>query len=302
MKIRTHMRYALIVALCWAAILAAGVRAQAAIEYCPARAQVDPIGISAPSDGSPLPSSLYSLVLSGLSSRTVSGTLVMHTENGWYTLPFTNVVLTQYQEQWQDQYVRFTTPLFLSPVFYLRFSQPVTVSGWFVSEASTSGEVVFGWDAKGKVTCASGRDISVVAFGAKASTSTRVSRGDLHWLNPLPTSSAAPPSDTPMLTPALTSAPGSTDCAVPFADAVVTKAIAPSFPPASRGENGETFVQVAVSADGHLDDAWVWGPSGDKLLDAAALEAAQDSKYAPARAFCQDVPGMYFFRVQFHSP
>src|SRR5208283_4143129 len=140
MTLRSHVRYALIVALWWVAILGAGASAQAAIEYCPARAQLEPAGVGAAADGSLAPSSLFSLVLSGLSSRSVSGTLTMHTNGGWYTLPFANVVLTQYQEQWTDRYNSFTSPMFLSPVLYIKFPQPVTMTGWFVSEASTSGE------------------------------------------------------------------------------------------------------------------------------------------------------------------
>jgi len=296
----SHVRFLLLVALCSAAVLAVRAPAPAATEFCPARAQLELAGVTAPAGGLVPSSSTYSLVLSALSARTVSGTVVMRTDSGWYTLPFNDVGLTAYPQKWKDSFNTFTAPSFLSPVMYLKFPQPVVMRAWFVSDASTSGETVFGWDAKGKVTCAGGRDISIIAVGSGA-YSANPTRGDLHWENPVPASTAAPPADAVLLTPSLTSAPGSLDCALPFADATVTKPIAPRFPLASRGESGETFVQVAIGADGKVQDAWVWGPSGDGLLDAAALEAAQDSKYAPARAFCQNVPGIYIFRTEFRS-
>ena len=261
---------------------------------------MQPVGVGA-TDG--LPAAVHSLVLSALSSRTVSGTIVVHTADEWYTLRFTNVTLSRYDEKWQDTYASFSTTEFLSPVLYVRFPKPVSVQSVFVNEASTSGETAFGWDAKGNVTCTGGSDISIIALGAGAIISGTMekskSTSDLQRLNPIPSSRNAPPDGTPTLTPALTSAPGLTDCAAPFAEATVTRPYPPSFPAGSRGESGESYVQVAIGADGKLVDAWIWGPSGDRAFDLATLQSARHSEYAPARAFCQNVPGMYRFRAEF---
>jgi TonB family protein len=301
MAIRVGVRFMLIAALCCAAAFAAGTPAQATTEYCPARAYVQPVGVDIPANQGTPSASMYSVVLSAPSSRSVSGTLSIHADDAWYSVAFSNVELSAYSEQWQDAYVTFTRPAFLSNVLYVQFPAPVVVRSAFVSQARAQDELVYGWDAKGQVTCAGEKDLSVISTDRNGQYSDRSNRADLKWLNPVPADNASPGPGI-RLTPALTSAPGSTDCATPFADAVVSHAVSPAFPYVARGLSSETFVEVAIAADGKLDEAWVWAPSGNKWLDQAALEAANQSKYLPARAFCENVPGTYIFRAVFRSP
>jgi outer membrane biosynthesis protein TonB len=60
-----------------------------------------------------------------------------------------------------------------------------------------------------------------------------------------------------------------------------------------------TAVEVAINGDGALADAWIWGPSGFSAFDDEALRAAKASTYTGAAAYCEPVPGFYFFRVTF---
>lgn len=227
---------------------------------------------------------------------------MVQTDGAWFSVPFSNVALNAYTERWRDPYLTFTRVGYYSDVLYVRFPHPVVALSSFVRSVSTKGEVAFGWDAKGRVSCWGTKGASIISTDPKLAYRAKPSRGGVEWLNPIPASTAAPATDTPLITASLTNEPGPTDCAVPFEDAVVTKPVAPDFPFASRGESSMTIIQVAISATGKLDDAWVWVPSGDERLDQAALESAKKSTYRPARSFCADAPGMYLFRAQFRSP
>lgn len=60
-----------------------------------------------------------------------------------------------------------------------------------------------------------------------------------------------------------------------------------------------TTIQLAIGADGTLQDAWVNGPSGYEAADAASLAAARASTYEAAMAYCRPVRSEYYFRVDF---
>ncbi len=73
----------------------------------------------------------------------------------------------------------------------------------------------------------------------------------------------------------------------------------PDFPPVATPSIAVTLVEVAIKPDGTLWDEWVWGPSGVPELDQESMKAARLSTYTGARAYCQAVPSVYFFRVMF---
>ena len=169
----------------------------------------------------------------------------------------------------------------------------------FVSEAQTQGETTYGWDAKGRVTCAELKDVDVIAAGVDLPYRWGTTRADRRWLNPPPMYTSLPIVSDWVLRPVKSNAPGSLDCAKPFADASVAQVVTPQTPAFAPTSSAETYVEVAIGADGKLDDAWTWGPSNNRMFDNAALAAAKLSTYLPARAFCRNVPATYVFRVEF---
>ena len=68
---------------------------------------------------------------------------------------------------------------------------------------------------------------------------------------------------------------------------------------AQLGLTGTTKVKVDVDASGELRAAAVFETSGIPSFDAAALEAARDTRYSAEVSDCDHVGGSYIFEVEF---
>jgi len=92
-------------------------------------------------------------------------------------------------------------------------------------------------------------------------------------------------------------------CATPYRDATVTNAQMPDYPAIARrlGNTGTVVVIVGLSTAGAVSSASVLVSSGSPYLDAAALEAARKSRYAPQIFRCEPISGHYLFRADFSS-
>jgi TonB family protein len=77
--------------------------------------------------------------------------------------------------------------------------------------------------------------------------------------------------------------------------------IAPEYPPAARRRRQEGSVRLRVSLDalGLVRDVWVLESSGVSALDAAALEAASDALFRPARTNGESVASSLRLTVTF---
>lgn len=273
-------------------------RALAVTEYCPATVEMTPVGAASPSPvATASPTSEYRFDLHAESARSVSGTIVAHTSDGWYSFDVNAVALIERQQHWQDQFAMFKRQGFASDTFYVDFPHAVDVASAFFSAAETSGESVFKWDAKGRVPCSGGvdrLDTVIVALPRKRNVSP------VHMLDesPEPAISSLPH----FKAAALSSPPFPINCEKPFMQAGAIEAVAPTFPEVERfGSFYEavTVVQVAVNAGGTLDDAWIFAPSGSGFFDAAAVRAAKESRYSPMVSFCQNVPSTYLYKAVF---
>ncbi|MGB6987115.1 MAG: TonB family protein [Candidatus Aquilonibacter sp.] len=281
------MRLMLFLACCLVLSAACGARALALAEFCPAE-------IEAPHqlDAKTGPSALFSYALRAEGPRSVAGSVLFNTSMGWFEVEFPATPLTAHAYQMQDEFVTFTRNTFESDPLYVRFPQPVTIKGVFVASATSSGDQVFGWDAKGTVQCA-----PRAGFGTPPSTRPKTSL--VKTLNPRTDLDVMPGSNAVSAVAAITSAPGSTDCDVPFANASV-EAASPEYPLVAENRAASVWVEVAVNADGTLADAWIYAPSGSRDFDAAALRAARLSKFKGGRVFCQPAGGDYLFHAVFN--
>jgi TonB family protein len=275
---------------CIAFTLVCGGRAAAIAEFCPA--EIQPPHALEPTTGR---SALYAYSLHAEGPRSVAGSIMFDTSMGWFTAGFTATSLTARTYNMEDEYVAFTRTTFESDALYVRFPQPVTLKAAYVSSATTSGDRLFGWDAKGTVECPPRAGFEAL------STATPRPRG-LKTLNPRTDLDATPPPTASIAVAALTSAPGSTDCEVPFANASVVSTASLEYPPieAQQRVSGAVWVEVAVNGDGSLADAWIFAPSGSRDFDAAALRSAKLSKYRGGRVFCRPAGGDYLFYAVFH--
>ncbi len=272
--------------------------ARALAEFCPAK--MSSVHVVANGGGS-----LYSATLGALSPRSVQADIEAQTENGWYSFAIPSIAITQQEITYKSSTVTFTRNESTSPLFYVRFpSDAGKVLRWWVTDATSAGDTVMGWDAKGKVTCPPLASLTPVikvgkpgvaapTQGSDALRARRVTPGRVDY--------DRTPGPEDVVRNAIAGAPAQDlSCAVPFAQTSVTRAIAPVWPMgyATRVPI-EALVRVVVDAKGTLADAWVWQPSGGGAFDDAALASAKASFYAPGTAFCAPAPGDYLFRAIF---
>ncbi len=257
------------------------------VEYCGATVGVTPV--DAPKLDAA--SSTFAMIFSANNARTVSGHVVLHSTDGaWYDVAFPAIDLEQRTRRYQSTAVQFSPTDFLSRPVFVTFSRPMTFSTAFVNAATVTNEHVLGWDAN-EHACA--------GYDPDPEFAKPEGHRDITLIDPVPRPTM-PPAGAPLLHPSITSAPGSTNCAVPFIEAKASKAVPPDWPLGYQIEvTYTTLIEVAISEKGTLDDAWLYAPSGIKAFDDAALRSARLSAYEARRSFCQNVPGLYMFRAVF---
>jgi TonB family protein len=285
------MKRVLITALICAVFFVCAHRpASATVEFCPATLQIQPVGQN--NSKTDRPAQLYGFNLYAHSPRSVVASVAFDTNGGWYTLEVPRITLSPKQRHYASGPERFTRTDFVSQTMYVRFPSPVVINDAWVFQASAQGDGPFGWEKQGEVNC----DPSGPGLTSQAPVPQLA-------LDPKDQDAlGAAPSQKSMIFAAATTQPiERAACAQPFQDATVTNAVTPDYPDAVSAlrAGGVSTVEVDINADGSLADAWVWGPSYYSELNAAALQAARNSKYKPKRAYCRNVPGRYFFQVTF---
>jgi periplasmic protein TonB len=111
-----------------------------------------------------------------------------------------------------------------------------------------------------------------------------------------------PPATVPgTATPAPT--PTKPACAVPNAPATATNKVTPDMPEIARqmGASGTAQVKVTLDANGAVLSATIATSTHNSALDRAAIQAAQQSKYAPEIDNCVKTGGSYLYVVTFES-
>ncbi len=272
--------------------------ASAMVEFCPATLAYARVG---PDSQSHNPGQLYGFDLTALSPRTISSArLAFDTSGGWYTVDLPPMTLAEKDRHLSASWVSFTHRDFVTPVSYVRFPQPVTIAHAWVSQAAAQNDGGFGWQALGSVLC----DPPAADSPAQAKLSDQRQWNSPYKLDPKDDDrlSSPPPKSAFLFAATAVKALETTDCAEPFRQAEAKHIAQPTFPESMRyaaATRSTTSVEVAIEANGTLQDAWVWGPSGAQAFDDESLRAARESTYTGARAYCRAVPGRYFFRVTF---
>ena len=263
-----------------AAAFAFAGRADATTEFCPA--VLDDARVAQ----SPSGASLYGIQLRALSARRVEARVAFDTSAGWFTIDLPAAALV---DSVRTIPLRYPVDVVLaaSPVMYVRFPAGVRVDRAFVTSAVSYGDA-FHWSDRGRVSCTP---------ASETWPDPKYSLADVTGL------SAAPPAGAQILTPVRRAPLESASCPAPFEQARVTKQATAAYPDAARvvGASGTVVIAAAVDPDNSLADAWVQGTSNDATLDAAALAAVQSSTLTAARAYCQVIPGIYYFTVTFDA-
>jgi TonB family protein len=253
-------------------------------EFCPAR-----VTVFAPSAGDPdLPAaSKYTYELTALSLRSVDATIIADTDKGWFGWRVAGVPVgaVSYTRTPAGGTAR-TDTRFESVDLTAVFPEPVVVRHAWVTSASTTGELILGWNHLGTVPCPYVEARPSVAQPA-GMTVRRISPA-----TPAVTVADAVPAEAPF---------EPQTCAVPFSNAAVKMTVQPNYPDSAKGLTApvRVLVVVAIGVDGKVVDAWIGDGSGHPGIDDAALRAAQRSTYTPAIAYCRPIKGTYAFAAVF---
>ncbi|MDQ2872075.1 MAG: hypothetical protein M3R35_02975 [Candidatus Eremiobacteraeota bacterium] len=272
-------------------ILCAGVltttRADAEFEFCPARlSELHEVGVSANT-----PSALYSFTVDALSTRTVSADLAVRSSAGWFTVPVSTTALIAHETRYQSSMQDFTRTSYVSPVVYARFPRAVTIQDAWVQSAHAIGDGAFGWEARGNVPCDP-------LGGAKALRDHPTP--NLRTTEKNPIDYTALPSSGSQVARATAAKPlADMSCEHPFVGATTLKVVPPQYPYSFKRPPGISLIAVAIGKDGAVQDAWVWGSSGDVAYDSAALTSAVSTTYSAATAYCRPVGQTFLFRAEF---
>ena len=267
----------------------------AVVEFCPATLAIQAVNSSA---GTPQAeaAALYGFDLSAMGPRILQkATLALDTGAGWFAVTVPLTTIAEKDRHYSGPSATFVHKDWVSPTMYVRFPSAVTIAHSWVYDAKVRADGPYGWEAKGDFQCRPNPARSPAQKLPDFQNPIVLDPKDEDRL------SSPPPSGATILDGAPSPALGSTSCAEPFREATVIQQMQPLFPVGmmSFDVEGVSTIEVALDADGSLVDAWVWGPSGYPAYDASALAAATSSKYKNGRAYCQDVPSRYLFRVTF---
>ena len=294
-------RVFVVLSLVVAAFVCGASRASAITELCPAYAS--PLN-ALDAVGDAKTATLFSYELDALSASTVSGTLAVQTDKGWFAAPFGPVAMTPHPETFNFTGLIFTRKSVFSAPLYLRFGMPVTVVRAFVTTASTD-DTAFSWPAHGPVACDdAGAPMQFapthpdpVRFDPSTGRKVFIDQPEF----PVHAELAALPAPQDIVT-VPKPAPGYAvpTCPMPFASprVVTSNPFSYQVPQTSPPTFFlSTWIVVALDAQGAILDSWTYAPSMQPRFDQTALDAAHGSTFSPATSRCRNVPSLYIFNV-----
>lgn len=283
------------VLFCAASVAFSHGRAQAMIEFCPASLGIEAVSTGASKDQSTKPAALYGFDLSALGPRSVSATLAFDTSGGWFKIDVPPASIVEKLRHYTTTYTTFTRRDFVSPVMYVLFPQPVTLTHSWVYSANAQHDGGFGWEQQGTVMCDPPSGAKPTNAGRPARFSITLDPKDADKL------SSPPPPGTAAFAAVRSQPLETASCPNAFEPATALNVTTPSYPDVLKqfGAASSAAAIVAIDSNGTVADAWIWEPSGYKQMDDETIEAAKEAKYKPARAYCRSVQGSYLFRVTF---
>jgi hypothetical protein len=224
----------------------------------------------------------YAFVLRADTPRSVQGQIVADTSSGWFAwnFPMTQMTLQPSQMLVRGWYAM-TGKSYETQALYVSFPTGTVVRHAWVEHAQTSGETVFGLDARGNATC------SVPDFGDD----------DPYQAPPVPptltTGSsvvAAKPTDA-RFTPT---------CEAPFAKSDFSDVPRMEPPQEFSGVmHGTTVVAIAIDNTGKVLDSWPLSSSGNIKWDMTATIALRGAKYRPPVTYCLPVAATLYLVMRY---
>lgn len=275
----------------------ASTSADAAREACVAAVTIGAVSMPAADHDQPIgPARLFAFQLSAGKDRIVSGNLVLDTDRGWFVAPFSRSHIAAVQRRFTWSYGDFTKTSWESNVMYVDAGAPVSVKHYFL-DALTTPDIT----APHATRCYNTYGVKVPSLRQPQVAPPRtvdalprmLDRADL---------TASPTAGTATIAAKPSPPLASAACADPFLNARGFDFHYPAYPmraPDMGIVHGTTLVDVYIDENGAPRDAWIDRSSGLFEFDASTLQAAQQTSYKPAIAYCIPIPTVYIFRADF---
>lgn len=282
--------------------------------YCAARMRVlsrvrvtgqkSPLPGAAPNT-SGAAASIWRYELSGELPAALSVQLTMQTTKGWYRVAAPIVPMLEDDGTYLTEQARFKRFEVHSPAQFFELppaaGQPTYVWVSRVGDADASLQVPCPpmWI---RYTTAPKHKKKTRALTAVERELNRLSR--VKRLNPSVYRSHALPRVGAIVQAHAVPEPASeTTCRHPFRHAKVRHVVAPSYPAfydmAGEATAASVAVMVEIAPNGSAVGSVLVGPSGRKLFDDDAIDAASQTTYFPEIGLCVPVPGYYIFMAEY---
>jgi hypothetical protein len=223
-------------------------------------------------------------------------TLAMDTSDGWFTVHFPTVLL-HVQKRAFEGHDPFQRDDYVSQKVYVQFPKAVRVNRAWVYSTGAEGDS-YGWGTKDVVTCPP----------PPSASSQQSYSYHLHQTKPLliPAAGdshleAAPTVGDTIVVPDASKPLENKQCADPFDEPEARVALRADYTVMSAYTRAVSTARIEVALDkaGNVLDAWTWQSSGSALEDKLAVQAARRSLFAAGRSYCQNVPSILLFGVEF---
>lgn len=229
-------------------------------------------------------SSTYAFVLRADTARSAQGQVVADTSNGWFIWSFPMTPLTlQPSEMLIRGWYAVSGKSYETKPLFVSFPAGTVVHRAWVEHAQTSGETVFGLDARGNASCA------VTNFGDDDPYRA-------------PTVAAEVPTGSIVAAAQPTDARFTLSCATPFAKSGFSDVPRMEPPQESSGSmKGTAVVAVAIDNTGKVLDTWPISSSGNVKWDMTATIGLRDAKYQPPISYCLPVATTLYMVMSYRS-
>ena len=241
------------------------------------------------------PGGVVAFNLAAHQTRSLSATIELRTDKGFYTIAVPATDLVARQQHWKTLEVAWTGTAVQSAPLYFHMPtgstklRDIWVAG---AQALTPSDP---WYSVGPVACApyagAFGTVSQIAYSNGGTIAD-----PMHLKNPDRSLAAAIPSTATLLTAQSIPAP-TYSCAHPFVPAKLVHGVNPLWPLSAPTMHFKSAVIVTILPTGEIGARHVYLPTGIRDLDSAVLDAAGESTFTPAVAFCKPAYGRYIFRV-----
>jgi|GEM_PF-3848275 len=246
----------------------------------------------------PLPSATFGFELRADGLRTVTAAqALLDTTGGWFTVNLPAGALHPSTRSYDTPIGTVRHSDWVSAPVWVSFPSAVIVQHAWVAQAALAADAM-GWKKNVLVNCPPPATLdatTVSAFISGDPSFFQASADHPYYTNDETQRLDSPPAGAVPIVAQPIRPRLSTACDRPFMGANARHHDGARFeiPPVTFG--GQAIIEVALDERGNVKDSSIWQSSGSGIFDDAALQNLKTNNFIAGRAYCQDVPGIYFY-------